>query len=409
MARTVSRSSSRAGSAKRSAARGAGAAPSSDVHGVLAELLSIGDRGWFVSCYQKLEPADRAGDKYRIKLKNRLRRAEERLDILGYSRADREAVTEALGRIETFFRHPANLRGGRGVAVFAGKGFFRAVVLPHVLRSRVLVDRTPVVSELVALAESGSRLLVAVADRRAARMFAVDLDGVEELEGLVAPEPTRNARFHPQRGEKPGAGEYRFHTRIREEKQRHLARIAEAIERAFRMKAFDGVVVGGIGAAADALLPHLPTDVRDRVLGVLRLAPKQVTPAGIRDRAMELWAESADAAAADAVGELAGLLESGWAADGVESTLKALARGQVRTLIADQDAELPGFRFPASGRLSTSAAGSRGDGEPVPVTDLVDDAIEEALRQRARVAVIGDGAARRVDQLAAIFRFRTSR
>jgi hypothetical protein len=49
-----------------------------------------------VSCYQKLEPGDRAGEKYRIKLKNRLRRAAERLDILGFSHADREAVIREL-------------------------------------------------------------------------------------------------------------------------------------------------------------------------------------------------------------------------------------------------------------------------------------------------------------------------
>jgi len=113
--------------------------------------------------------------------------------------------------------------------------------------------------------------------------------------------------------------------------------------------------------------------------------------------------------AADAVGELAGLLDTGWAVDGVDASLQALARGQVRTLVVDQDAELAGYRFQASGRLSRVASSTRGDGEAVPVADLLDDAIEDALRQRSRVAAVRGDLARHFDQVAAILRFRTSR
>jgi peptide chain release factor subunit 1 len=379
-----------------------------DIPSALAELLALGDLGWVVSCYQKLEPNDRVGDKFRIKLKNRLRKAEDRLGILGFSHDDRESIIETLNEVEAYFRHAPNLAGARGIAVFAGQGWIRAVKLPSVLRSRVIVDRTPVVSELVALTESGSRVLVAVADRTSARMFALSFEGIEELDGLVAPDAPRGKHF-TEHGDRTTSGEYKFHNRIREEKQRHLARVADAVTRAYRVRAFDGVVIGGIGVGADALLPHLPTTVRDHVLGVLNLAPKGTTAAVIREKAMELWLDAAGAAQADAVGELAGLLDSGWAVDGVDATLQALSRGQVRTLIVDQDAELAGYRFQVSGRLSRVASASRGEGEAVPLADLLDDAIEDALRQRARVAAVRGGLAKKFDQVAAILRFRTTK
>ena len=381
----------------------------SDVPAALAELLAWHPEGWIVSCYQKLEPGDRAGEKYRIKLKNRLRLAGERLDILGFTHREREAVSAALARIEDFFAHPGNLEGARGMATFVGPGLFLVVHLPYVLRSRVLVDRTPVVSELVALTEAGTRLLVAVADRRSARLFAVGLDGVEELEGVVTPGATRESRFHGERGGAPGVGEYRFHNRIREEKHRHLAGAAEAVSRVFRQRAFDGLVVGGIGVDASALLPHLDSGVRDKVIGVLRLAPRNVTAAEIRERALALLAEATDTAAAEAVGEVAGLRGSGWATDGVEPTLRALARGQVRTLVVDNDVVLPGFRLQDSGRLTTVPGGARTEGEAVPVADVLDDAIEEALRQRARVLVVSGQLARSIDRAAALLRFRTGK
>jgi len=69
----------------------------------------------------------------------------------------------------------------------------------------------------------------------------------------------------------------------------------------------------------------------------------------------------------------------GWAVNGVDATLKALNRGQVRTLLAD---------------------GHDDDAR-------IDEAVEEALGQRAQVDVLYDDKARRVvDGLAALLRFR---
>ena len=408
MARTGSPSSSSRAAAARRASGGVG--------GALAELLALGtSRGWVVSCYQKLEPGDRAGDKYRIKLKNRLRRAAQRLEILGFSHADREAVTGLLDRVEAFFADSSGLPGSHGVAVFAARGLFRAVPLPYVLKSRVVVDRTPVVGELVALVEAGTRLLAVVADRRSARFFDVGLEGVTELDGLVAPDATRPARFHGERGAarphgaraaSPGVGEYRFHNRIREEKHRHLALVADTAAAHLRSRPFDGLVIGGAGVDADALLPHLAPQLRERVIGVLHLAPRKVSGAEIRDRALELLSGAAEQAAAEAVRELASLRGTGLATDALEPTLRALSRGQVRTLVVDADAAVPGYRWSASGRLAETADGARGEGDPLALADLLDEAIEDALRQRARVAVVRGADAGRLDRLGAILRFR---
>jgi peptide chain release factor subunit 1 len=302
--------------------------------------------------------------------------------------------------------------------VFAAHGWFRAVPLPYVLKSRVMVDRTPVVGELAALTDAGTRLLAVVADRRSARFFDVGLAGVTELDGLTALGATRPARFHGDRGvasphgvrgAAQSVGEFRFHTRIRAERQRHLASVAEGVAAHLRSSAFDGLVVGGIGVDASAVLPHLAPAQRASVLGVLRLAPRKVSAAEIRDRALELLADAAQRSASESVAELVARRGSGWVTESVEPTLRALARGQVRTLIVDADAEVAGYRCSASGRLTESPAAGRGEGDVLPIADLLDDAIEEALRQRARVAVVHGAEARRFDRLAATLRFRTGR
>jgi peptide subunit release factor 1 (eRF1) len=98
---------------------------------------------------------------------------------------------------------------------------------------------------------------------------------------------------------------------------------------------------------------------------------------------------------------------SGWGINGIMPTLRALSRGQVRSLLVHADASEAGFRCGESGRLALMDRECRGEGDPIPVLDVVDDAIEEALRQRVDVNVVYEPEARdAIDGLAALLRFR---
>jgi peptide subunit release factor 1 (eRF1) len=175
------------------------------------------------------------------------------------------------------------------------------------------------------------------------------------------------------------AGEHAHHGRIREEKHRHYARVAEQIFRFHSQRPLSGLVVAGIGVDAAALVPHLHTYLHDLLFGVVRLNPKTATAAEVREATLALRDERQRAwerAHAEAITDG---LATGWAVNGVEPTEKALERGQVRTLLAD-------------GR----------DDDP-----HIDEAVEEALAQRAQVDVLQDDRARRaVNGLAALLRFR---
>jgi peptide subunit release factor 1 (eRF1) len=155
--------------------------------------------------------------------------------------------------------------------------------------------------------------------------------------------------------------------------------VAEEIFRINAQKPLSGLVVAGIGVDAAAIVPHLHTYLHDLLLGVVRLNPKTATPAEVREATLALREERERAwerAHAEAVRDGLG---TGWAVNGVEATLKALMRGQVRTLLADGH-----------------------DDDP-----RIDEAVEDALAQRAQVDVLYDVRARReVNGLAALLRFR---
>lgn len=340
-----------------------------------------------VSCYLKLEPRDKTRGKYLIKIKNRVREVTAALDKRPLERQAREAIKADFDRVLAYFEKPERLPSTRAVAIFAcqGIGLFEVFPLPHVHRSRLAVAPTPLVTELIALEEEFGSIAVAVCDRTSARFFSVTAYDITELSSLHSPEASRGGRFHGERRAvrggivAGGVGEHNYHQRIKTEKHRHYAGIADQLFRLHTERPLTGLVLAGVGVDAAAVLPHLHSYLHDLVLGVVKLNPKHTSPAEVREATLTLREERERAwerAHAVAVKEGIG---TGWAVNGFEATLRALSRGQVRTLLADGHSDDP----------------------------RIDDAVEDALRQRAQVDVLYDDRARRtVDELAALLRFR---
>src|SRR5882762_6869874 len=216
-----------------------------------------------VSCYLKLEPRDKTRGKYLIKIKNRIREAHAALQRQDLERAIRGQVAADLERVHSYFGEPTRL---------------------------------PPARELVALEEEFGTILVAACDRTSARFFEVTAYDAVELPSLTA-EATRPGKFHGERQAKRGNmlaggfGEHNYHMRIREERQRHYAHVADRIFQIHTQRPLAGLVVAGIGVDAAALLPHLHTYLHDLVLGVVRLNPKRVTAAEVREAALSLREE----------------------------------------------------------------------------------------------------------------------
>ena len=360
-----------------------------------------------VSCYLKLEPRDRVRGKYLIKVKNRVRALQEALPRLGLDRQAADAVSADLARVLDWLRAPGNLPSSHGVAIFASRGaqLFEAVPLPFVHRSRLAIDRTPLVRELVGAEEEFGRIYTVVVDRTSARVFTVSASGANEVLDITA-DSTRGGRF---RGDQdgPGWGEHTYNNRIRHEKQRHYETVARELLALDRREPAHGVVLAGTGTDATALAPFLQASLHERLFGSARLNPKELSPAQVHAATLEVR-ESHKRAEERTLLELVEAKEGeGWAVNGVRDTLRALARGQVRTLLVSSDASMPGWRCTESGRLTLTAADCRGEGEPLPVVDVIDDAIEEALRQRVEVNVVyGRDQVERISGLAGLLRFR---
>jgi peptide subunit release factor 1 (eRF1) len=361
-----------------------------------------------VTCYLKLEPRDRSRGKYLIKLKNRVKSVLQALPRLSLDRPVGDEVLRDLDRVQQHLRNPGNLPHTQGVALFAceGIGLFEAVPLPVVYRSRLAVDASPLVRELASVEDEFGRLLTVVLDRASARFFEVTAYETRELSGLRA-NSTRGKRFHGDQDGSGGWGEHTYHNRIRQEKQRHYEAIARELFTIDRRRPAHGIVLAGPGPEAGAVAPFLHTYLRDRLIGTARLNPKDVTPSSVQIATLAVREGYERALERTLVHEMLEGVGTGWGVNGLTPTLQALARGQVRSLLVDADADEPGFRCGDSGRLALTERECRGEGDPVPVIDVVDEAIEEALRQRVDVNVVYEPEAREaIAGLGALLRFR---
>jgi len=369
---------------------------------------------WVVSCYLKLEPRDRVRGKYQIKLKNRVKQRMIALENLDLSRSDRDTIDRDLQRVREYLDDSTHLPTGRGIAIFASEplGLFEVVPLPHVLRSRLVVDRSPLVRELVALHDAFGLVHCAVCDRVSARFFRVTAFGVQELSGRSPGATTRAGKFHGTRigaghgGGGAGAGEHNYNRRIQKEKDRHYADVAERLLELNMSEGVRGVVVGGNGADANAIIPHLHPYVSEDMLGTTKLNPKTATPSEVMDAVLAVRRDAERKWEETHIAKLMEGLGTGWAVTGVEETLHALSFGQVRTLLVDPAVALGGYRCNASGRLTIVEGTCSDEGGAENVPDIIDEAIEEALRQGCHVDVVEDETARSaLDGLAALLRF----
>lgn len=360
-----------------------------------------------VSCYLKIEPRDRVRRKYLTKVKNRVKALEYGLPSLGWNKSQQDAIKSDLARIVEYLSDEASLPTSPGVALFASKGqkLFEVRPLPKVYRSRLAADRTPLVRELAATEEEFGKLFTVVLDGTTALIWEVTAWGasvVRKVETVVA-----KTRPHGGGPREEWASEHSYHNRIQNAKRQHLEAVARALFEVDRKAPGHQLVLVGAGNDASALEPYLHAYVADRLIGIGRLALKDATAGAVHQLTMDVREAHERASEHRHIEELEEGLGSGWAVRGIPDTLKALGQGQVRLLLVDHSATRPGFRSLTSGRIALGAIDLRGDGEVVPTLDAIDDAIEEALRQRVALDVVHDPeAAAAVDGLSALLRFK---
>lgn len=393
----------------------------------ISRLSKIKSNKYLISSlYLKLGPGERENFKYKITLKNLLRENKENLLKQNISREILEFIDSDFEKFENYFKDSNQLRSCRGVAIFScsAERLWEVFKLPLVYRNRLSIDRAPLLGEIIKINEEYPNIPIVLIDRKKARFFNISPSGVEEAFDYFYPGASRTTKFQSPEGKfkqkvspstgggqvSQGYGEYGFHRTIANEIQQHFKYVSDRLFDHYKENKFEWFILGGNDKAIKEFSQHLHTYLRDKLQGQIRVDIDNVNTDQLIEETLNLFDIKKNHNHKRLIKEFEEKISQGLSVNGLEATLKTLMKGQARIILISEGFSQPGFVCPESGflvlkdRESLCPEGKR----PVPVVDIVDNAIEDAFKQRVDVHIIQSEEARgKITGIGAILRFKS--
>lgn len=299
---------------------------------------------------------------------------------------DEPSVAEDLRRIEAYVRSGLDRSHVRGLALFScsASSFFQAVELPVPVRDRLVVNATPAVAQLEAVLQEAEPVGVLLVDQQRARTFVISLGEVVE-HGEQVDELPRDVDVPGHRD----AGDPSGHVDALVD--RHLHHAADAAWSAYQEEGFAWLLVGGSGPLLAALEGHLHPYLRERLAGRLDL-PATASVDDVRAAALEAEHRLERGRQQALVGRLRAAVGAGErGAVGLEDVTAALGDARVEHLLVSDGFSQAGWRCHACGRLATVGRSCPRCSSPMSqLDDVVEEAVEDALGQGARVEICSE-------------------
>jgi peptide chain release factor subunit 1 len=378
------------------------------------------------SLYLKLGPRDRENFKYKTTLKNLIKKQKVNLNKRNIGESALESMESDFNKIVNHVDNTDQLTGCRGVCILSSSksNYWEVFKLPLVYRNQLVIDRSPLLGQLIKINDDYRNIVTIMLDRKKARIFRLELDGAHEILDFFYPEASRTKKFKSTDGKfkqklsprsgtgnlVQGYGEHGFHRTIENEIHQHYKYIADKVFAYFNENKFNLLVLGGTDKNISEFSHHLHSYLRDRLAGTITADVNKIKPYQLSEVTLDALEISKSDKEKKLLVEFEDKLGSRLAVNGVKPTLKALMKGQVRVLFVADGFSSPGFICPESGVLLTEKKkGLCPEGTlPVEVVDVVDDAMEEASRQNAEIEILFNKAtAKKIDGMGAILRFKS--
>ncbi len=318
----------------------------------------------------------------------------EKMDAEGAERVER-----VFNRIE---KHAKNqilrLKNTRLVAVFADSGgFWQEYRLPVSLPGQLVVEPKACIRPLSTLLDEFDRYLVLVADSRHARLFSLYMSDFEEepdvfMESEVPDRVRVNISMAAGSGHAGGKvyggiGDKRIESHIKDQIHKHMKTAADKTFEYFKKKKFSRFVIGTPDDKARPWLKaHLHSYLKNRLAGEFNANPS-MPDTDLKNAAMETVARYERENENRIIDALFEKSASGsMAVLGVDPVIRALRKGQVHTLVVENDYRVKGYACHEDHVLSSRQEDCPVCGAPMlEVGDLIDEMVGEAILHSSEI------------------------
>lgn len=369
----------------------------------LAPLASFQSNGHpVVSLYLNVDGrCFRAGQYLLVRAHEMIKQAYSDLKTQRCSAATRTFASADLDKITRFPEDDFVWDEHRGLVIFScsGRGLWQVYALDRPVPDQLVVSARPYVRPLAALLDTPERFSVILVDRENARYFVVSLGHIEEWPPLHddVPRRVKGRSWH-------GLADKRIERHIDLHFHQHLRRAAERLAHLAEEERIERIVIGGTTDTIAAFRRTLPRRIEQLVFGddhasaavaasTLRL-PMHSPAQKVLAQALPIIERARQKEALDLSQRV---LDEGWphgyGVVGLEPTLSALYQEAVQTMVVSRDISHPGYLCARCGRLFVASSscpecGDAATASPLRVEDLMEAAVDEALRQSADVAFV---------------------
>jgi peptide chain release factor subunit 1 len=360
----------------------------------LKELLQYTPGAPVLSLYLNLDPTQGNAEAHKLRLRGLLKSAN---------------LPEDMAAVEGYFAHEFDW-SGRSVVVFscAAKGFLKAFPLAMPVTDMIRVSDRPVVKPLADLWDNFGGYGVALVDKQGARLFFFHLGELSEQEGVLGQEVKHIKRggastFPGRRG--GTAGQTRHEDELID---RNMKDSAEFAAHFFEENHVRRILIGGTDENVALLRGLLPRNWQSLVMGTFTMA-MTASHTEVLTKALQLGQAAEQEHEARLVDEVINLAAKGGAAViGLEKTLEAIQRDQVKRMVVLPGLRSRGYICDACGRLTVHPSEVCPTcGEKLqPTTDVIEFAVSGVLRNGGDVQVVHNNPAlEKVGGIGALLRF----
>lgn len=348
-----------------------------------------------VSLYLNLAKGKPEESEHLIRLKNLFSKVEEERER--WSKVQMESIERDLKKIEAFV-HDEYVRGGKGLIALAcsAADFWQTYSLDQRLVNRLHIDDHIHVKPLFRLLDSYKSYCTVLVDKGRARIFLSHPGGIEERSDVFGAVPGRH--------DQGGWAQARLQRHHDDRVMRHLKHTANETFALFQEEGFEGLLVGGTEELVSQFKECLHPYLRERLVATFAI---ELT-APLREVQEQTLAIARDLKESEN-SELIERLKSGvWSgklgAAGLDDTLYVLQRGQVLTLLVNEDFKAEGYRCLQCGSLSAVAAEGCPycTGKMEAIEDIVEKIVETTFAQGCEIRFISGDNQERLAELGGI-------
>jgi peptide chain release factor subunit 1 len=352
---------------------------------VLSELIAFNPEQYLTTTlYLRIEKTPQLS--HSIELKDLIKMRKRELETQKWSQEVKKSLENDFKKIQEHVNLKFSRDGVSTLAIFSCSAlkFWKVVTLQIPIQSQLIIQSQPYYRPLSLVLDQHKRFCFVLIERAKARIFEIYAGEILEHSDILDDVPSK-----VKEGGYGGYDERRIERHIEDHVRRHFKHVAEAAEQICKKYANDCLILAGSETNISEFRQYLSNSLAEKVVATLH-DEMTASAKDILEQTMKIEKEMRQKEETDLVNQLFTEVNSGGLGIlGLDSTLRALQRGQVNQLLVQEGFGREGYQCVSCMSLHTKNGqcdfcGANTDSVP----DVVAEAVRDALKQGCQVKYI---------------------